>query len=686
MIFLYLLSSYFSSRAIAAPIQNATANVSNSTSNSTSKATTVGWVEAPNARGTFDLLISCLTTLSLCAWTAYHPNVRVGASYFSQFRHRTAWMIIAILFPELVLYCAWQQWWTSRQFRDEINALGDSSYDEELASSVDNHPLDSDNCLCEPKEISQNTDARASSVYNLDILFGDEEASISSHEGQISVQMPTEEPRIESEPRGPSSESQRSLSEPRVSTSSTTVSEKSTKTSSSAVRKTPEWTMEQAFFAVSGGFAVDLSGFSPHRRVALTLHGLKFLASLGLLPLETPETVADKSKADSVAKILVCLQAAWFFVQCIARVAAKLPVTLLELHVLIHVLCAFAMYLIWISKPYDVGSPILCTNEKVVDLAALFALHVDWEGTRGVVTKATSKCCQTSTITLSEVHTSHKALPPRSSTRKYLDKLLKYLYQNEVPEYWERNRHKLHAGRPADPPETPQTLEHHQRANRALEYLKSRNHHLGFLSYARPYNATPSSTDSEELEIEYVNEAAAWFPHTYLVPTCSNLFIDGFSLPDLGDSKEDPARQKLLIKQLKVLAVMSTLYGSLHLLAWSFHFSSPVEMWFWRSSALAMVAGPVSTMFLAGCIFMEDCIRPEESEKNTRWWVKVKKQIREVVLMVTFQVLMLVVCVAWAVYPVGRCFVLVESFVSLRKSEKRIYETVEWTNFFPHAG
>ncbi|RPB06945.1 hypothetical protein P167DRAFT_477651, partial [Morchella conica CCBAS932] len=68
--------------------------------------------------------------------------------------------------------------------------------------------------------------------------------------------------------------------------------------------------------------------------------------------------VQDKGKAEVLGKTLVCLQALWMLVQCIVRKASGLPVTLLEIHVAMHVICAIGMYIFWFNKPQDVGEPL----------------------------------------------------------------------------------------------------------------------------------------------------------------------------------------------------------------------------------------------------------------------------------------------------------------------------------------
>ena len=137
------------------------------------------------------------------------------------------------------------------------------------------------------------------------------------------------------------------------------------------------WTTEDAFFAAIGGYAVRSDSFWPsYRSTTLTFTpiGVIELARLGVLKKADSATVSDKSKADVVAKIIVCVQATWFLLQCAARKAQGLSITLLEVHVLAHVACAFIMYFLWFHKPYNVDHPIIMTEEKVVDLAALFAV------------------------------------------------------------------------------------------------------------------------------------------------------------------------------------------------------------------------------------------------------------------------------------------------------------------------
>jgi hypothetical protein len=94
-------------------------NISNTTE------TISGWTEAPNSRGTFDLLLGCLTSLALCAWTAYHPNIHPDHGIWRTLKRRLLWMVVAVFVPEIVLFCAWEQWWVARKLRDDVNNIVD---------------------------------------------------------------------------------------------------------------------------------------------------------------------------------------------------------------------------------------------------------------------------------------------------------------------------------------------------------------------------------------------------------------------------------------------------------------------------------------------------------------------------------------------------------------------------------
>lgn len=92
-------------------------------------------------------------------------------------------------------------------------------------------------------------------------------------------------------------------------------------------------------------------------------------------PNLSQETVSDRSKADALAKPILCIQALWFCAQCITRLVERLGITLLELNAFAHCICAIVIYFIWWHKPYDVKSPMVIVGNVALATRAKWELQ-----------------------------------------------------------------------------------------------------------------------------------------------------------------------------------------------------------------------------------------------------------------------------------------------------------------------
>ncbi|RYP75180.1 hypothetical protein DL771_002505 [Monosporascus sp. 5C6A] len=119
------------------------------------------------------------------------------------------------------------------------------------------------------------------------------------------------------------------------------------------------------YFVVQGGLAVDVSEFSNFETLTLAPSGVLLLASRGYVLDIRREAIDDKSKANLLAKGLICFQVTWMVVQAIARKAFGYPIALLELHTLVHVFCALLMYGLWMNKSMDVQEPTVVTPQSL---------------------------------------------------------------------------------------------------------------------------------------------------------------------------------------------------------------------------------------------------------------------------------------------------------------------------------
>ena len=131
-----------------------------------------------------------------------------------------------------------------------------------------------------------------------------------------------------------------------------------------------------------GGFAFEPRQFGKSflpgnlTRLTLTLTAVEFLAinEPELLPKISEEDIRDKSKANALAKTLVCLQAIWFCFQCVTRVQQGLAITLLELNTFAHAICTLLIYLLWWNKPLDIEQPTIIRGEHADIICAMMVM------------------------------------------------------------------------------------------------------------------------------------------------------------------------------------------------------------------------------------------------------------------------------------------------------------------------
>ncbi|KAF2714369.1 hypothetical protein K504DRAFT_509350 [Pleomassaria siparia CBS 279.74] len=148
------------------------------------------------------------------------------------------------------------------------------------------------------------------------------------------------------------------------------------------------WTFIHSFYAVMGGFAVDISGlpenerFLPNgqTRVALTISGVAALFNKNpeFVPDIPRSYLDDKSKLGSFGKGMLVFELVLFFTQCIRRWRNHLGVSLFEINVLTHVFFALIACGLWWNKPLDVDRPVLIEDKKVHEAIALMCILNDF--------------------------------------------------------------------------------------------------------------------------------------------------------------------------------------------------------------------------------------------------------------------------------------------------------------------
>ncbi|KAI5815163.1 hypothetical protein BZA77DRAFT_316590 [Pyronema omphalodes] len=136
-------------------------------------------------------------------------------------------------------------------------------------------------------------------------------------------------------------------------------------------------TLGQGFYVAMGGVVMDIplisseiadgieEGVGHVKRITLGTEEVDTLllnGYRGFIPSD--DEIRDKSKADILAKGLILFQVLWMVVQATARKLGGYPLTILEVHTLIHVACAFLLYLLWFQKPLDVSAPTIISGAE----------------------------------------------------------------------------------------------------------------------------------------------------------------------------------------------------------------------------------------------------------------------------------------------------------------------------------
>ena len=122
------------------------------------------------------------------------------------------------------------------------------------------------------------------------------------------------------------------------------------------------WTLRHGFFADMGGILLQPRNSTPF---LVNSRQLTYLVEHQYMeyPDITAEEIWDKSKADTLARILTLLQACWLVIQLLGRAILHLATTTLELSAGAIVLCTLGTFVCWLHKPNDVQKGVVLTIE-----------------------------------------------------------------------------------------------------------------------------------------------------------------------------------------------------------------------------------------------------------------------------------------------------------------------------------
>ncbi|KAJ4245481.1 hypothetical protein NW762_013990 [Fusarium torreyae] len=421
--------------------------------------------------------------------------------------------------------------------------------------------------------------------------------------------------------------------------------------------------------------------------------------------------IDDKSKADTVQKTLVVIQVLWMVVQCIARSISDLPLSLLEVHTMVHVTCAVLLYACWFEKPLDIQEAIIIHPKGFQgELAAMLQRelysHMSYKlalfppkqqddqtppiSTNGQPMRWIMPEPQTamkvgdilpSGLALSAAHLARAELkisPWSYFADKRLDpSTFSFELTNEFLKRWDA---------------ILATYPFERRDQLAKESKKLRMATERDLLSSQRGNSYPLSEDQQTLFLARLDELENRPVTDWDKPFWEKKSILHVSdevhqaIPDSNNVKSDVT---IMSGSLVLLAIaLTSLYGGVHLTAWQWEFPSYAEEIMWKVSCFLIISElPTLLLLVLAGIFLLSIsndlgglIHGNMPKKWQSYWESGERLLYWGFSMCTGLVFYLLALG----YAFARVFIIVESFISLRHAPVGVFLSPEWVELFPH--
>ena len=675
----------------------------------------VNWEPDASTRGTADILSTCLITLGLCLWSALHLSIPQHGKSSQQKWYKCGWLVLGLFAPELVAYTAWAQLRAARKLDNKIEQLlgeppnssvraerngqlkSTSGRDLEEANSTEQH--DESQTGQENVRLRQLNVARENQPPGtgretrpdgpggshcpvvMDPTLNSPKTAVAGNRHQLVNENGDNQGFVSG-----GSETRHHI---KVDEADTELRKESSKPTTLPDGKTNlkkrrhPWTMTHSFYAIMGGFAFDTSDAEPnflpnHRsRLCISAYGLSYIAKKApeLIPDVAEKQIRDKSKADSLAKFIVCLQALWFCVQCITRISQRKAISLLELNTFAHAFCALLIYALWWNKPQDIEEPTLLQGQKEWEMCAFLCMKSATAPKRDSLVEATggpefgTRVCPPRVI--------HWAPDAIQQLGPASIRILNPGTDNLSPE--EDHDHIIAPGKgPGIMLGYGDMLYGFRSVKRGAHYLSESSHGGLWIEWPRLkrlelyLNATRSFRTEDEFlpEAKAVCDSMPNWPLNRHIEECTSL-----KLWDIATGTEWVVRfnEDRSSSLLLGLILAGFLYGGLHLLAWKVPFASKAERILWHFSAILITSAGVGfaglSWYYYGGLYYYGGFLGKLGDILTG-------------VGVVFGVLCaFAMCMG---YLLARTFLVVECFLQLSRLPASAYETLEWSVYFPH--
>lgn len=469
------------------------------------------------------------------------------------------------------------------------------------------------------------------------------------------------------------------------------------------------------YFVTMGGFIVDVSHLhNTLSRLTISPKGMAFLAKHGHFVKISDEAIKDKSKADFLAKALVCIQVSWMLVQTVSRRIVGYPITLLEVHTLVHVACAIAMYGLWFQKPLDIRDPHWVGASDFEDLLALMLVRNYGFGTR-VMSNDGGNPVPIKSVEHRYANGSESAylhMYPRSEKDQAADTTVQELHSPQPSEsimqapaphwsspaapHWassaipemvthrELHGHDYSLGPSLHGPAVCSllsgqalacgvgpamsvhslwgTLEDHQHEGHLQMSLTPRDIRRWTLA------ARAARRIGEELYRDSPKGSV-----NYLTFYQHSIFLDRKGLQAGFYAYFCAWASGGLVAAL----VVCMFYGAAHATAWGFIFPTDVERLLWRIACIDTIAGVISLLAVFSVVVFYH-------EHGQKLLLKSFFTREPGIMSILYRMVIVVGLVNFPFFLLSRFYIIVETFISLRHVQLGVYQTVQWTNYIPH--
>jgi len=538
----------------------------------------------------------------LCIWTSLHLNVPEHRKEHLQKYHKLGWMVLGLLAPELVVWNAWEQRKRVKQLNARMKEIGFM--------------------LKEPKA-----------------------------PGRVSRWFNRASQKIRA-PLTPDNEDPHELAD--------------LMSSRGRNNRLNDWTDVHSWLVVMGGLVFeDRSSEDRHfmpgnrTRCHITSEMIAWMAEFRphLVPDISREYIEDKSKSDWLAKGLACWQAGYFCIQCTFRLSQQLSITLLELNVFAHAICALLLFLVWWDKPRDVLVPTSISSEEALDIcAANLYSEITVADARG------TKYFLIPIFTLQSPDEYFEIVQPttiivrrhiESGTLMVLSGLTNYQFLKIRDSYWQLRD---------DVPLMYGTIS---------AVLRGEGH------YKSPIAVGFTGRDISRLERLYGYSAQCWLTNggtlisgTSVAPLSKYKISDWSLRSDQIDNIFDIGLQSGHVRTIAGITFASACYGGLHLIAWTSAFPSHAALVMWRAASVTMLAtGPFCVAISAYLEVIEWFLPKEDRPDSALEW---------------FFVLSILLACVW--YTLCRTFIVVESFILLAHIPESALRVPTWAAYIPSFG